>query len=115
MTMHSHSGWSIPVAGFCPACGGQLDVTSAGVIICRKHGCPDPAAAAKILADTEREHIVVVAEDGGWSCKHPLRERIGDELLGCELWQQMADGRPLPVGRYRVQVSEDGWEWEALP
>jgi hypothetical protein len=72
-------------------------------VTCRFLGCPRPDAVAQILEDHESEHVV---EFGEWTftVRHPLRERLDDELMRCELHQWIADlsGPPVQLGRYRA-------------
>lgn len=110
------------VPGYCPGCGTQALQLRGGKLLCEHRDCPTPDAAAKILSDPEIEHIVVV-EDASWNMKHPLRERINDELLDCavaRMLRGMFEFGPVPVpdpGTYRVTPSGDDkkpWKWETL-
>ncbi|WP_174774606.1 MULTISPECIES: DUF6085 family protein [unclassified Cryobacterium] len=99
----------ISVIGNCPmGCGRTLAVDPHGAILCRAFGCPNSRAATTILQDAETEHVVTFARDD-FTIKHPLRERIGDELLDCPMHAQLAALTEPPVkpGRYRVQT--DSW------
>jgi hypothetical protein len=85
-------------------CGETLFRDSDGAIVCESKDCPDATAATKVLSDQETEHIVTIGYDA-WNMQHPLRERIDQQLLECELAAAlMAEGPPLTIeqGRYRV-------------
>ena len=112
---------STDVAGTCPACGSQsLFLGSGGHVTCRIDKCPNPCAADEILADREIEHIVVLHHDPdeGFTIRHPLRERIADALLDCDLHSFLSqrEGPPARPGRYRVYrvPTGSGWSWEVL-
>lgn len=102
------------VQGYCPmGCGETLGMNEAtGRIHCRELDCPMPLAVDTLLADAETEHVVTLTEKG-WSCKHPMRERVNDELLDCPFARYMSDGfshhaaRTYPPGTYRVTVLSD--------
>jgi len=92
------------IRGNCPmGCGATLFVDTNDTIQCRGVGCPRPFAASEILGEAETEHLVTVGERY-WSVKHPLRERLDDELLHCELGEYLEDldKAPAPPGVYRV-------------
>lgn len=92
------------VQGYCPACGGNsLIRASGGHITCSRIDCPNPTAADEILADRETEHVVQL-DVATFTVRHPLRERLNDELMDCELHNWIADlsGPPRIPGRYRV-------------
>ncbi|MFL6138820.1 MAG: DUF6085 family protein [Frankiaceae bacterium] len=92
------------VAGHCPmGCGATLFLGSGGYVTCSYIGCPEPDAVATLLADGEPEHIVVL-EATTFTVRHPLRERLRDELMECALhdWVASLDGPPRQLGRYRV-------------
>jgi hypothetical protein len=101
----------------CPmGCGETLHLMSGGLIMCLARGCPDQGAAQKILSDRETEHVVVFGEDL-FTVRHPLRERIGDGLLSCEVhdmcWRM--DGPPGgAAGRYRARVTPEGLDLEPM-
>ena len=107
------------VHGFCPACGHvALTVGIDGHITCGHPDCPQPDAVSELLADKETGHVVWLADDD-FTIRHPLRERLGDELLNCQLHADLtADGPPLPPGKYRVPVGGTtfrAYDWETLP
>ncbi len=104
------------VAGHCPACGHESLVCTAGAqITCRADACTRPAAAAEILADHETEHIVQFGP-GEFTVRHPLRERLDDALMDCQLHHDIAamSGPPVKPGRYRARRDGERWTWEAL-
>lgn len=105
------------VAGNCPmGCGSTLFVGEGGHITCSYIECPDPCAVDAILADREIDHIAILGEET-FSLKHPLRERVSDELLDCALHQHIKalSGPPRVPGRYRVWQDVGGeWIWEPL-
>lgn len=109
------------VAGRCPACGVQsLVLEDGGLVVCGSPaGCPDSMAATKILADAETAHVVSVGEDGGWTARHPLIERVDDALLSCALGPYLKDeASGVRPGKYRVRRCSDPdkpWTWERLP
>jgi hypothetical protein len=100
-------------------CGERLIIGEGGVLWCASLLCPRPDAAAEILADGEAEHIVSWAGDG-FTIRHPLRERLDDALLRCELhlhcgWL-LGDGSGPEPGTYRVRgQGRVQWCWERLP
>ena len=101
--MNDTESWTpIPVAGHCPMCGHDLMLNAALQIECRNIECPDEDAVHKLLQDTERTHIVTV-EDDRFHVKHPLRERINDEILTCTIHERLTTlpKQPKP-GSYRV-------------
>lgn len=93
--------------GFCPmGCGETLSVIEgrdSNSITCTNRGCPNPAAAARILEESETEHVVEVGDDT-FSLKHPLRERLEGELFDCPChkWLRGQEGPPVDPGRYRL-------------
>lgn len=95
-------------------CGTTLFRAVSGHIYCTTETCPRPNAVAEILADGETAHIVVVDRDG-FTVRHPLRERLDDALLTCDVHASIPRlaGPPHKPGRYRVwRKSEDTWTWE---
>jgi hypothetical protein len=84
-------------------CGETLYATGGGHLKCGHIGCPNPTALDEILAEPENEHIVEFGEET-FTVQHPLRERIGGQLMRCELHQWIADlpGPPVRPGRYRA-------------
>ncbi len=112
----TRSGTRIGIKGYCPACGHQsLGVTALGLVSsavrCFWDGCPRPSAAAEILDETETEHQVMIDDRGFMTLRHPLKERLGDELMQCQVPEQMAASseKYLPPGRYRVTRHTPEW------
>lgn len=94
-------------------CGETLFVGAGGYITCSYIPCSKPDAVATILAERETEHIVQLkAHD--FSILHPLRERLGDELLRCDLHAYLIglDGPPRQPGRYRARLVDGAWRFE---
>lgn len=107
----------------CPACG-QNTLATAPItlpqredylqegegIACTNTDCWRPSAAQEILADRETEHVVSFDETG-FVIRHPLRERLDDALLYCELHEECQEMGSPPEegpGRYRaVYVGHD--------
>lgn len=111
------------VAGHCPmGCGQTLFLGSGGYVTCSLDVCPQPDAVAEILADAEAHHIVKLDEDE-FTVRHPLRERLNDELMRCSLhaWIAGLSGPPRKTGTYRVLTPVAGphrWvaaHWEPMP
>lgn len=104
------------VKGCCPmGCGETLFLGSGGYVTCSKIGCPNPGAAAQVLAVKETEHIVLL-EETTFRILHPLRERLHDELFECGLHQWLVglNRPPRRPGRYRVSLLSGGWLWYPL-
>lgn len=103
------------IAGHCPmGCGTTLFVGAGGHITCSNIPCPNPTAVDTILAERETEHIVQLKQHD-FSILHPLRERLDNELLRCDLHAYLIglDGPPRQPGRYRARRDIDGaWVWE---
>lgn len=97
------------VGCYCPmGCGETLYTIFSG-IRCASENCPRPNAAHEILNDSETEHVVKF-EEASFSVKHPLRERLGGDLFACELHEKlrMLEEAPVPPGKYRVFLGENG-------
>jgi hypothetical protein len=94
-------------------CGQTLFAAAGGFITCSKLTCPRPDAVAVLLDDAETEHIVELRK-GDFTVRHPMRERLADELMNCKLHAYIAglDGPPAKVGRYRVTSNGLGWRWD---
>lgn len=104
------------VAGFCPmGCGQTLFLGTGGHVTCSALSCLRPTAADEILSDREAGHIVELGQ-ADFSMVHPLRERLDNGLLHCELRLHLESlpGPPQPVGRYRVTGTGDDWFWGPL-
>lgn len=102
--------------GYCPlGCGNTLYRLPEGFIWCLFSECPNPNAAAAILADAEIEHIVDLYHSS-FTIRHPLRERINDALLTCDLHQLISElyEPPRKPGRYRVFKENSAWAWQTL-
>jgi hypothetical protein len=101
--------------GYCPMGCGETLTLLMGTYLCKNERCPDRLALNRILDDPETEHIVVLGEES-FSIKHPLRERLDDELLECDLTKFIvsSSGPPEAPGRYRVIDSDDQWTWFRL-
>jgi hypothetical protein len=115
------------VAGYCPyGCGQTLHLGATGFVMCGNPGCRRPTAVAELLEDREIEHLVTLTVDRGFTVRHPLRERLGNALMTCQLHADLTgmDAMPrLPGVRYRVTPNpaaeplppHSAWLWEALP
>lgn len=106
----------LDVRGFCPmGCGQTLHLGEGGYLYCRKLKCPDPSAASEVLDDRETEHVVTFTLTG-FTIRHPLKERLGDKLLTCDLQELLsAQTPPQVMGRYRSIRPEGGaWYLERL-
>lgn len=112
------------VQGYCPmGCGETLLLGEGGYVTCSWIECPDPEAVTKLLAvKPETDHIVLFAEDDGFTLQHPVRERIAGNLFDCELHEYLVSlaGPPVLPGRYRVVVvppegsNACGWTFEEI-
>jgi hypothetical protein len=96
-------------------CGETLILAAGGHVTCSRISCPEPDAASTLLEDAETEHVVRFTPDV-FTVRHPLRERLHDDLMDCALHEHIAemDGPPVPPGRYRARQSDGGWAWESL-
>lgn len=104
---------STQVSGYCPmGCGQTLFVGDGGHITCSYINCESPAAVDEILSEDETEHIVELYRET-FSVKHPLRERLDDALLTCDLGEYLKglDGPPRITGTYRVHRDFASGEW----
>ncbi|GAA0374812.1 hypothetical protein GCM10009530_26670 [Microbispora corallina] len=97
-------------------CGRTLFVADGGYITCSYLHCPRPTAVADLLEDRETEHIVQFHAET-FTVRHPLRERLDDALMSCDLHDHIhgLDGPPVRPGRYRARNSDGRWTWEVLP
>lgn len=109
------------VRGYCPMGCGETLVLEAARIKCIDFACPNPEAVHRILDNRETEHVVRLDYDD-FSVKHPLRERIEDELFECPIFKRIAetgnslDDLLLPTGTYRVYIdSADQLQFERIP
>lgn len=106
------------VDGFCPmGCGRTLAVGGRGRVYCTNPECPDQDAVHELLGDAETQHIVTFQNDG-ILIRHPLRERVRDELENCTLLYALTVVYPplATAGRWRVYQDETGrpFGWEQL-
>lgn len=105
------------VQGHCPVCGGcSLFLAEGGHVTCSRLECPRPTAVDELLANRETDHVVVL-QPKTFTVRHPLRERLDDELLTCDVHQRIRglDGPPRQPGTYRVTVLPGGsWMWEEI-
>lgn len=106
------------VVGYCPmGCGRTLFLGAGGYITCSFLECPEPDAVATILDDDESEHVVMFGP-AGFTIRHPLRERLRDLLMSCELhaYCEEMDGPPVEPGEYRAIPSTmpGRWMWYQL-
>ncbi|MFJ6730019.1 DUF6085 family protein [Streptomyces sp. NPDC091281] len=109
----------LPVAGNCPmGCGETLQRQAAvGTLICTAAACPRPDAVAHILREREIEHIVQFDADG-FTIRHPLRERLDDALMQCELHRHCARRWGPPddgAGRFRaIRRGPGNWVFQRV-
>lgn len=84
-------------------CGESLFVGNEGHITCAYLECPNPTAVDDILCDPETDHIIELFSNT-FNVRHPLRERLNDDLLQCHIgeWLVEKGGPPYANGRYRV-------------
>lgn len=104
------------VAGYCPmGCGQTLFLGDEDAVTCSYLECPRRTAVDELLADRETEHVVEF-RPGDFIVRHPLRERLDDDLMTCELHAHIAGlaGPPVQPGRYRADGGDRGWAWEHL-
>lgn len=106
--------------GYCPrGCGQTLYAEENNLsnrVICLGDSCPDPEAVNKILQDEETQHLVRFVMDA-FTVRHPLRERIDDELMDCpvSVFCSSLPGPPDGVGGlYRVRPDGDGYFFERV-
>ena len=115
-------GRLIDVHGSCPmGCGRTLHLASdSGMIACTAPGCPRPSAVTDLLQDRETEHVVTFTEEG-FTLRHPLKERLDEALMECDLHEELASlsWAPVPPGRYRASRWPDQnarrWAYIELP
>lgn len=105
----------IRIEGNCPmGCGAHLyaeEGRSFNRIICMAQGCPRISAAQEILEDAESEHTVQFS-GSGFTIRHPLRERLDDKLMTCDL-HLVCTGFPGPPdgrgGTFRAFEENGRW------
>lgn len=65
------------------------------------------AALADLIASRPVFHVIEFGETG-WTMMHPLFG-CGPDLFGCPVNQATGwETRPMPPGRYRIDLAEDG-------
>lgn len=104
------------VQGYCPmGCGDTLFLGSGGHITCSYIGCAEPDAVSTLLDDPETRHVVEF-EETGFTIRHPIRERLRDQLMDCKFHEHVAalSGPPVKPGRYCAIPVGDSWRWEEL-
>lgn len=105
------------VAGHCPACGRTaLRLNGQNEVVCGWVGCLRPKAATEILCDREIHHVVTFTDDGGYTIRHPLSERLDDALMDCPLQAELVglDAAPMPPGRYRALLLAGLWAYSRV-
>lgn len=74
--------------------------------------CPDKIAAAKVLMEGQDRHHMVRVNRGSWTLKHPIYERLGDQLFSCGVANQVVDwldnNPEVLEGLYRVHADSAG-------
>jgi hypothetical protein len=87
----------------CPACGQHhLVADDLGNVICMNEACDRPTAVHDLLEDPELGHIVAVDREGSFTVRHPLNERLQDDLFSCDLLAHLNSlSLPMPAGVYR--------------
>jgi hypothetical protein len=101
------------VDGYCPMGCGRTLFLADGVVVCSWQQCPRRDAVTDLLADKETEHVVQFGADT-FTVRHPLRERLDDALMDCELHDDLAAmaGPPVRPGKYRAVREGDRWTWQ---
>ena len=88
-------------------CGETLFLGNGGYVTCSYIPCPRPDAASDILDDDCAQHIVQL-DEAQFTIRHPLRERLDDELMHCALHDWLLhEGPPELPGRYLVAWTSD--------
>lgn len=121
---------SEPLQGRCPHCGAEeLQRGFQGRIVCGNTLCERQDAVNSLLTDPQlTEHLIKVSkrhrpgsaepqvEITDVTLRHPLVERLDDDLFTCELALYMEAGRPelLPVGMYQVIQVDGVWKFEPV-
>jgi hypothetical protein len=97
-------------------CGQTLFVGSGGYLTCSWIECPRPDAVSDLLDDDETQHLVTFGPHD-FTIRHPLRERLDDALMACQLHTYCAelDGPPVQLGRYRAWPNESRWSFTRVP
>ena len=96
-------------------CGETLFLSVDGHVMCALASCPRLDAVSVLLEDRETDHIVWLAGDS-YTIRHPLQERLDDQLLSCGLdsYLMSLDGPPTSPGRYRVALERGEWAWHLI-
>jgi len=105
------------VRGYCPMGCGESLILEGARIKCNDFACSNPEAVHLILDNRETEHIVVIGAHD-FTIKHPLRERIEDNLFECPINQALLalPGPPEEPGTYRVYtIGADQLQFERIP
>lgn len=106
----------IYISGLCPmGCGDTLLVNDEYRISCYGSQCPRPSAADEILSEPTAGHIMET-NIFRYDLIHPLRERLDQQLLQCELSRYLdtLESTPVSPGRYQVTGSGTDWHYESL-
>lgn len=104
-----------PLQGHCPQCGAEeLYRGFAGKVRCGNTLCEAPDAAHRLLTDPELGHHLVKVTEAhrgaqtvkGWTLRHPLVERLDDDLFTCglHLWLAQSGVDDLDPGVYRIET-----------
>ena len=97
----------------CPmGCGETLEALS-GTIRCTQASCPRPDAVVALLVGQDglgTEHEVEIRKTD-FTLKHPLRERLEDELFQCPVHDALEalPRPPVDPGRYVVDDGLQHW------
>lgn len=94
---------------FCPqGCGATLR-SQHNTLVCVAPDCPDPDSVTKLLGEGLQEHRLVIkyGRHVTWTLKHPLCERIDDDLFECPFnqWESLLSNDTssvVGVGEYRM-------------
>lgn len=90
------------VRGYCPMGCGQSLILEGARVRCEDFACSNPEAVQRILDNPETEHIVRISL-GDVSVKHPLRERVEDDLFECPIFHTVTrEAYAYDPGTYRV-------------
>lgn len=95
------------VSGHCPACG-NLSLVRAykGELLCTIEECPSPGAAHALLNLPHINAHLVSVHAGSGTIRHPLIERLNDDLFRCTL--NMAVFEAIQAFRDNTGVEPDG-------
>jgi hypothetical protein len=89
------------VWNFCPFCGHRI--YQHGL-----HGCEH-------VDVNEHEHVVRLKDDGTFTLKHPIEERLNNSLFDCAVYAALYNMANLPgPGEYAVRETDEcSWVFEA--